>query len=61
MCHDTLKYNNTFLYSHVKVLWSANEINAVIKDAHEGSGESMQSKSMQSHIMLFYVFLMASV
>ena len=31
-------------------MWSADEINAVIKDAHEGSGESMQSKSLQSHI-----------
>ena len=30
-------------------MWSADEINAVIKDAHEGSGESMQSKSLQSH------------
>jgi len=61
MCHHTLKYNNMFLYSQVKVLWSADEINAVIKDAYEGSGESMQSKSLQSHIMLFHVFLMASV
>ena len=31
-------------------MWSADEINAVIKDAHEGSGESMQSNSLQSHI-----------
>jgi len=50
MCHDALKYNNMFLYSQVKVLWSADEINTVIKDAHEGSGESTQSKSLQSHI-----------
>jgi len=42
-------------------LWSANDISAVIKDAHEGSGESMQMKSLQSHITLLHVFLMASV
>ena len=48
MRHDTLKYNNVFfLYSQVKVLWSADKINAVIKDTHEGSGES---KSLQSHV-----------
>ena len=41
---------HVFLYSQVKVLWSADEINAVIKDAHEGSGESIQSKSLQSHV-----------
>jgi len=39
-----------FLYFQVKVFWSDDEINAVIKDAHEGLGESMQSKSQQSHI-----------
>jgi len=43
---------HVFLYSQVKVLWSADEINAVIKDALEGSGESIQSKSLQSHIVI---------
>jgi len=47
MTIDTLNWSTTcFLYYQVKVLWSADEINAVIKDAYEGSGESIQSKSL---------------
>jgi hypothetical protein len=30
-------------------VWSSSEVAAVIKDAHEGSGNSVASKSLQSH------------
>jgi len=33
----------------LKVLWSKQEIDAVIKDVHEGSGDSVESISLQGH------------
>ena len=31
------------------VVWSTEEVQAIIKDAHEGSGNSVESRSLQSH------------